>query len=268
MYQMGLMLERGLGVEPNLSMAADWYRQAAAGGLVEAKVNFGFLLATGRGVESPDPEQANLLFQEAIAGGSKEALPQMGLSYFRGRGVVQNTATGLSYCQRAADQGDAEASMYIGEAYWQGGGGYDVNLKLAKKYMKAGAAQGVGQAIAFLKEMTACAQCGTGSAPRVCAGCKQVHYCNTECQLLHWRDPSDPHEAHCCSCRRDDSGASSEIPPAVEKKKSDRSCAACGAQDAKMLCSDCLYGEVPLKVRWGTRVVLVVSSHLSPCLWV
>ena len=92
-----------------------------------------------------------------------------------------------------------------------------------------------------MKLMTACAQCGTNSAPRVCAGCKQVHYCNKECQLQHWCAPSDPHTAHCNASKQ---------PPAAAKKKSARACASCGAHDAKMLCSDCLYeGDPKLKVR-------------------
>jgi len=123
-----------------------------------------------------------------------------------------------------------------------GQGGYEKSFKLAKKYTKISAVQGSEIAIAQLKELTACAQCGTGSAPGVCAGCKQVHFCNKECQLQHWRDPSDPHRAHC--------GAASKASPAPPKKKSARACASCGAHDAKMLCSDCLYeGDPKLKVR-------------------
>ena len=90
--------------------------------------------------------------------------------------------------------------------------------------------------------MTACAQCGTLGAPKVCGACKTAHYCNTECQLLHWRDPSDPHMAHC--------NASKQSPSVAKKKTSDRPCASCGAHDAKMLCSDCLYeGDPKRRVR-------------------
>ena len=217
------MLERGHGSERNYAAAADWYRKAASQGNVWAKMNLGTLLANGRGVDCPDYEQAIALFREAIDGGSIIALYSMGVMYRNGYGVKQNTATALSYWQRAADQGNALATWEIGQAYWKGTGEYDVDFKLAKKYSKASAAQGNDYAIADFKTMTSCALCGTGSAPRVCASCKQVHYCNKECQLLHWSDPSDPHMAHCCSRRPD---ASSVKSPTAAKPKSDCPCAA------------------------------------------
>ena len=251
----------GKGCAQNDFAATNWFRRAASQGNLKAKVNLGILLKKGTGVEQVDHEQANALFQEAIEGGSIDALHSMGLSHFYANGVEENRAMALSYWHRAADLGLVQAATNVGQAYWKGMGGYAKSLKLARKYMKASAAQGDTLAIACLKEMTACAQCGTGSAPRVCAGCKQVHYCNKECQLLHWRDPSDPHELHCGSCRRDVSGASSSKPPCAEKTESDRACAACGAHGAKMLCSDCLYGEVPLKVRLCNAACQLVHWH-------
>ena len=129
----------------------------------------------------------------------------------------------------------------IGYAYWTETRGYEKSLKLAKKYMKASAAQGYEKAIANLKFMTACAQCGTGSAPGVCAGCKQVHYCNKECQLQHWCRSSNPHWAHCNA---------SNASPATATEKSNRACASCGAHNATKLCSDCRYeGDPKRKVR-------------------
>ena len=152
-------------------------------------------------------------------------------------------ATAYSYWQRAADMGHVSAAANIGLACWIGSNGYEKSLKLAKRYTKVScAAQGDEGAIADLKEMTACAHCGTGSTPGVCAGCKLVHYCNKECQLQHWRAPSDPHRAHC--------GAASNTPPATAKEKSNRACASCGAHNARKLCSDCRYeGDPRQKVR-------------------
>jgi len=223
MHNLGCLLGLGEGCEQNYSTAVDWFRQAASQGHVEAMVNLGVLLTDGTGVDQVDHEQANALFREAIEAGNINALYHMGYSCFYGQGVEQNTATALSYWQRAADQGNALATWEIGQAYWKGTGEYDVDFKLAKKYSKASAAQGNDYAIADFKTMTSCALCGTGSAPRVCASCKQVHYCNKECQLLHWSDPSDPHMAHCCSRRPD---ASSVKSPTAAKPKSDCPCAA------------------------------------------
>ena len=202
---LGTMLERGEGCKQSSSAAADWYRRAASAAHLDAKVNLGILLTSEAGAGSPDHEHGNALFIEAIEGGSIRALHGMGLSHFHGRGVEQNTATALSYSQRAADQGHAGAATCVGEAYWKSPGGYAKSLQLAKKYTKISAAQGDPLAIANLKLMTACAQCGTISAPGVCAGCKQVHYCNRACQLLHWCDPVNPHKAHCGGISAQDS---------------------------------------------------------------
>ena len=251
MFSVGQMLDEGVGCEQNYFSAAGWYCHAASKGHLDAKVSLGCLLTYGLGVVSRDREQAIALFREAIEGGSIRALWEMGINYSFGHGVEENLATALSYWHRAADQGHAEGARRTGFAYWKGMGGFEKNTRLAVKYLKVSAAQGDEYAIAHLKKMTACAQCGTGSAPRVCAGCKKVHYCNRECQLLHWRDPSDPHMSH-CGIRRHDTSSVSNQSPSAEKTKSTCPCAACGAHDAKMLCSDCLYeGDPKRRVRQG-----------------
>ena len=54
----------------------------------------------------------------------------------------QDTATALSYWQRAAAQGDADAARRIGYAYWTGNHGYKGELMLAENHTKVSAAQG------------------------------------------------------------------------------------------------------------------------------
>ena len=247
-FNLGASFERGDGVEVNLASAAQWYRKAASQGHVVAMVSLGILLAEGRPGMEQDCQAAAELFREAIERGSVDGLWSMGVMYHHkaeaGEGVFEeNLAMALSFWQRAADLGHEDAAGAIGDVYWSGGNGYEKSLKLAKKYTRVSAAQGNEEAIAALKLMTACAQCGTGGAPGVCAGCKQVHYCNKECQLKHWCNPLDPHMPHC--------NASKQSPIAAEKKvRNCRACAACGAHNAKMLCSDCLYeGDPRRKVR-------------------
>ena len=106
-------------------------------------------------------------------------------------------AAALSLWQRAANQGHAQAQRNIARAYLQGYGGYEQDQALARKYLKASAVQGDVQAISMLKEINACAHCGTEDATRVCSGCRKVRYCGADCQLAHWSDPVDSHKAHC-----------------------------------------------------------------------
>ena len=242
-FNLAASFEAGWGVEVNFASAADWYRKAASLGDVTAMVNLGIFFSEGRPGVEQDCQAAANIFREAIERGSVKALWDMGVLLFRkGDGVLEESqATAFSYWQRAADLGHADAARMIGCAYWTGNAGYVRSIKLAKKYTRVSAAQDNEHAIINLKIMTACGQCGTGSAPGVCAGCKQVHYCNKECQLQHWHDPSDPHKAHCDACKH---------PPIAAKQKSNRACAFCGAHNAKMLCSDCLYeGDPKRRVR-------------------
>ena len=50
-------------------------------------------------------------------------------------------------------------------------GGYQKSDELARKYMKASAAQGDHRAVAHLSKMNACALCGADAAPRGCWAC-------------------------------------------------------------------------------------------------
>ena len=240
---MGVAFEQGEGVTQNFASAAQWYRKAVSQGSLEAMVYLGDFLSEGQPGVEQDCRAAAELYSEAIERGSVEALWAMGcLFHHKADGVLEeNLTTAHSYWQRAADLGHADAARMVGYAYFKGHGGYERSFKLAKKYVKASAAQGNEAAITNLKLMTACVQCGTGSAPGVCAGCKQVHYCNKECQLQHWCDPTDPHMSHCDACRQS---------PIAAKQMNNRPCASCGAHGANMLCSDCRYeGDPRRKVR-------------------
>ena len=201
-------------------------------------LNLGIMLSEGRPGVEWDYQAAAELFRAAIKRGSVEALWSLGkMISNNSEGVPEeNMIMAVTYFQRAADQGQMQAASVIGHAYWKRAPGYEKNLKLAKKYMKVSASHGYGKAIADLKEMTSCAQCGTGSAPGVCAGCKQVHYCNKECQLQHWRS------THMPQCRKPS--------PTPAPKKSNCACASCGAHNATKLCSDCRFkGDPRRKVR-------------------
>ena len=53
-YQAGVIFERGLGVDKNETMAAQWYEKSAQQGYVDAQYNIGIMYAAGRGVERND----------------------------------------------------------------------------------------------------------------------------------------------------------------------------------------------------------------------
>jgi TPR repeat protein len=67
---MGYAYERGIGVEPDLDAAIDWYERAARGGQPNAPINLGFIYRDGGPGLEPDPERAAFWFAEAAKGGN------------------------------------------------------------------------------------------------------------------------------------------------------------------------------------------------------
>jgi TPR repeat protein len=67
---MGYAYQRGIGVEPDLQQAIEWYERAARGGQPNAPINLGFIYRDGGPGLDPDPERAAFWFAEAAKGGN------------------------------------------------------------------------------------------------------------------------------------------------------------------------------------------------------
>jgi len=199
-YNLGVALVHGKGTPQNYELAATWFQRAADQGDADAMGNLGTLYDTGDGVQQ-DHERAVALYREASeVGNNSNASYNLGNNYLAGTGVEKSVVTALSCWQRAADLGHAAAQGRIGSAYRLADGGYEMNIQLARQYIKASAAQGNIDATAELKEWNACAHCGAAAAPKVCSGCITTVYCrhcDAECQLAQWTGPADVHRAHC-----------------------------------------------------------------------
>ena len=200
-YNLGIAYAEGTeSVVQNFELAVEWYQRAADQSDGRAMVNLGMLYDAGDGVEQ-DHARANKLYREAIeVEDNTTALFNLGISYCEGLGVEQSLPTARSFWQRAADLGHAESQADVGWAYMEGVGGYEKNAQLARKYIKASAAQGDDKAVAMLQKWNACAHCGITPAAKVCKGCMVTNYCrycDAECQLAQWTGPADPHRAHC-----------------------------------------------------------------------
>ena len=184
-------------------VAAKWFKRAADRGHAGAMGNLGNAYSRGHGV-AVDHARGVAMIQAAVAlePNDKTLLFNLGQSHFEGKGVEENYVTALSFWQRAADLGHAKSQRLIGCAHMYGRGDFEVNLELARKYIKASAAQGNAASIEILRTMNACEECGKADATRVCSGCRKVHYCDARYQQLHWTDPLHPHKSHCSGRRR------------------------------------------------------------------
>ena len=66
-FNLGLCLDKGIGVEPDAQQAAHWLRRAAEG-VPEAQYMYGRILGDGHGIAA-DPEAARAWIGRAAAGG-------------------------------------------------------------------------------------------------------------------------------------------------------------------------------------------------------
>ncbi|MBN2869981.1 MAG: sel1 repeat family protein [Campylobacterales bacterium] len=104
-YQVGVMYERGIGVERDQAKAAEWYEKSAWQGYVNAQYNLALMYASGRGVDQNE-ERAMIWLAKAARQGDKEAR-QLLLEIIDGKHQAVNpirfdTATGANGAEAEA----------------------------------------------------------------------------------------------------------------------------------------------------------------------
>ena len=105
-YWLGVMYNKGQGVQQDYVKAAKWYRKAADAGYFKAQTNLGVLYANGHGVKQ-DYREAVAWFLKAAAQNDAEAQHNLGISFATGQGVTLNYETAASWFRKAAQQGFA-----------------------------------------------------------------------------------------------------------------------------------------------------------------
>lgn len=86
-YRLGAMYRRGLGVKPNLELAAQWFKKAAENGHARAQYNLGVLYQKGLGVKK-NPIAAERWFHKAKANG-------LNLAGLKLKGIVNGSLTNI-----------------------------------------------------------------------------------------------------------------------------------------------------------------------------
>lgn len=118
---LGLLYEKGLGVQQDFSEAVKWYQLAADQGFVSAQVNLGFMYAIGEEIPQ-DFKESIRWFLMAARQGHTNAQYMLGDFYAKGLGVSQDDTEAMKWYRLAADQGDAGAQSNIAEMYTYGRG--------------------------------------------------------------------------------------------------------------------------------------------------
>lgn len=71
-FQVGVIFERGIGIEQNQSLAAQWFEKSAVQGYVDAQYNIAIMYAAGRGVDE-DEGKAMMWLAKAAKQKDKDA---------------------------------------------------------------------------------------------------------------------------------------------------------------------------------------------------
>jgi TPR repeat protein len=120
-FRLANMYVNGVGVDRDLSKAAEWYGRASAQGHALAQNNLGVMYANGWGVPQ-NFREALKLFVSASGQGNADAESNLGAMFLLGRGVDVNEAEAAFWLKRAAQQGVAEAEYSLGTLYFNGRG--------------------------------------------------------------------------------------------------------------------------------------------------
>jgi TPR repeat protein len=141
---LGVMYDRGVGVERDPALAARGLRAAAESGNRDAAVQLGAMDENGRGVAA-DPAQSVSWYRRAALLGDREAQVKVGKAYEAGAGVASDMGEALTWYRKAAGQGDAWAQNYIGFLYGNGKGVPHDDIE-ALKWFRQAATNGNAQA--------------------------------------------------------------------------------------------------------------------------
>ncbi len=98
---LGLLFDRGEGVEQDYAQAAGWYRKAAEAGNARAQTNLGSMYFSGLGVEQ-DYESAARWYRRAAIGGNVTAQYNLAVLHELGLGVVQDLVQAKAWMEIAA----------------------------------------------------------------------------------------------------------------------------------------------------------------------
>lgn len=96
--------------------AFQWCQRAADGNLAWAQYNLGLMYQKGEGVDRSDAEAAHW-YQLAAAQGFADAQQRLADLYYLGHGIPRSYTQAALWYRRAAEQGNARAQFQLGHLY-------------------------------------------------------------------------------------------------------------------------------------------------------
>ncbi len=150
---LGVMYFEGIGVEKNLSKAADWYKKAAEQGYAVGQSNLATQLLHGLGVEQ-DATKAAKWYERAASQNYAQAQYALANLYVSGRGVDRDYRTAREWYEKAAVNGLAGGHTGLALLY-QNGWGVQQNLAKALEHYRQAAEDGDTAALRGIANMYA-----------------------------------------------------------------------------------------------------------------
>lgn len=135
----GLCLEKGIGIDQDLSHAAECYESAAAMGSVDGMTAAGIAF-----LDMSDPAKAFRYLHEAASKGDARAQYLSGKMLMGGMGVPTDKPKALALLRKSATAGNADAQNMLGMMSLKGDGVY-IDEKEAMKWLKMSARNGSGE---------------------------------------------------------------------------------------------------------------------------
>lgn len=143
-FNLGVLYDKGLGVDRNESQAARWYRKAAQQGFADAQYNLASLYEHGLGV-AQDRQEAVRWYRAAAEQGLARAEYALGVLYHTGMGVTPNDAAAMRWLRAGAEHNVA-AAQYDLAVLFETGSGVDRDEAKALYWYRNAAEQGMAVA--------------------------------------------------------------------------------------------------------------------------
>jgi len=132
-YNLGILYQKGLGVEKNLKTAFIWYKRAAANGHTDAMYNLGIMYDKGR-VVYRSPKDATKWWKKAAELGNASAQFNIGVEYFYGRNLGKDVPLAISWWKKSARQGNKDARAALYKTYSEGLYGTKKDMEEANRW--------------------------------------------------------------------------------------------------------------------------------------
>lgn len=132
-YNLGILYQKGLGVEKNLKTAFIWYKRAAANGNTDAMYNLGIMYDQGK-VIYRSAKDATKWWQKAAELGNAAAQFNIAVEYAYGRTLGKDVDKAIMWWKKSAKQGHNDSRTALYRVYSEGLFKVSKDLQEAKRW--------------------------------------------------------------------------------------------------------------------------------------